>query len=205
MDIKEKNAQISFKILVLITGTIVLYPTFNEVLTPPFVFPWILITFSILALIGIVLSFIGYYINAFTTKTDHKSVGLGNFASLLSLIFFVAYFFLNLVSDNLIPPQIESISYEPINVHKGENVRIFAKINDPSSRVTEWKWQCDSSIINLRKSSEVDYLRIPKNYDKEFINVVLYLTDKENIIVKDSIQIYLQNNEYRKAKFRSFK
>ncbi len=194
MDRKEKNSKLSYTMLVFLIGIIVLYPSFVGILVKPNSFEWLLLAFIVFAAIGIIFSFLGYYLNEFTDNTNDKIVGLGNWFSIFAFLFFVLYFSINLYQDKTKKPTIETLTYSPVNVSRGENIELSIKLNDINDNIREYCWTTDSSIINIRPNSKIGLIHIPYNYSKDSINVRLSVYT-EKLQIKDSITIYLMNYE----------
>lgn len=180
--------------LVFLIGIIVLYPSFVDILVKPNSFEWLLLVFIIFAVIGVILSFLGYYLNEFTNSINDKIVGLGNWFSIFAFLLFVLYFSINLYQDKTEKPTIETLTYSPVNVSKGENIELSVKLDDINDNIKKYRWTTDSSIINIRPNSEIGLLHIPYNYTKDSLNVRLSVYT-EKLQIKDSITIYLMNHE----------
>ena len=74
--------------LVLITGTIVLFPTFIEILKTPFNMDWSIYTFGVLSVICLIIKGLVYYISIITSHCPDELSGIGNFLTFISVILF---------------------------------------------------------------------------------------------------------------------
>jgi Tfp pilus assembly major pilin PilA len=191
---KEINSKLSYTMLVFLVGLIILYPSFAAILVKPNSAEWLFSFFIVLAIIGICCGFLGFYLNEFTRKTDDKIVGIGSWTSILAFFLFVIYFLINLYQDKTEKLSIETIKYSPVNVHRGENIKITTTLNNMNNEDVHYTWITDRAIINLRPNSKIDFLHIPINYSKDSIKVNLTIQTGE-LKLKDSILIYLKNDE----------
>lgn len=193
-NINKVNAKLSYSMLAFILGIIVLYPTFDGMLVKPLVYEWSLVGFWILALLGVIFSLIGYYLSEFVNKTSHECVGLGNIFSMLSFCFFIFYVSTNVYNDKNTIPTIKSITYTPINIKKGESLKLMSSIEDFENKIDSIYWKSDSSVVNIRPKSDIGYVFIPKDYDYDSFQIKLDVFYNKKII-QDSITIYLKSDE----------
>lgn len=139
--VREKLAQLSRYMLALVTGTVVLFPSINDSLKPPYIWNFALYGFWVSAILAIVLLGFSYYLSNFVaSKVPHRSIGLGNWAALASLVFLVLYVGGNLYSDRSAPLQVESVTVEPREARPGDWVQLSAESNIAEAEDLKWRW-----------------------------------------------------------------
>lgn len=124
-----------------VSASLILFPSIFSVIRPPLVHSWALWAFLISGFIAFICLVWTYYISTFTQDDlPVRMSGIGSLSTLVSLLSFAAFLFLNILQDQTAGPQISSLSASSYRAERGDTVAFTGEASDESGDAILWQW-----------------------------------------------------------------
>lgn len=196
-DISKKYADLSWKMLVLLTGVVIFFPTISTYLKPPFIFDPLIYGFWGFAIPGLVLNFLTFYLSSVVKKKPAELAGIGNILTIVSLICFTLFLGVNLHDDVASLPVVERFDFVPLNPVPGDRIKITAHVSDQDRDQLSYKWmlhspyrknQLNNTLIGEKRTV---FWKVPKDICLKKVDVILNVNDDRETVVSDTLSIYI--------------
>ncbi|MDD2829139.1 MAG: hypothetical protein PHW18_06160 [Sulfuricurvum sp.] len=176
-------------IIAIVSALILLFPSIQQLLSPPMIYDWMMYCYFTLAITSLLLAILAFYLTvADQNAKPERLLGLANWTGIFSFIFLIAYFASNLYQDKTSKPTIDSFTLLPLNPKIGEKISLQAKTTSENRDNIDFEWKYNKHEVG---NKEILYWKIPSNYKIYTIN--LCIKDQHLNQVCDNFKIDMSN------------
>jgi hypothetical protein len=196
----EKYSDISLKMIALLTGVILFFPSVFGFVQPPYKWDFLLFlfwTFSFLSIASHVLSF---YFSQYAKQVPERSAGVGNISAVLAIFSFSLFLFINVIEDKKSKPTIISIESSSYSPSMGDVIDLSAEVIDQDNDKLTWGWEAE--WIDAKNSQKKEVLgsrknaswKVPTDISGDRLYIILKVKDDNKHHVTDTLKIYLKKS-----------
>lgn len=177
---KKNIRELSALVIGFIAGTVVLLPSLSSLISPPYIFGWILFAFLVTAIVSFALLCITLYLT-FTAyaKRPAKLHSNGNLFAIISFLLITVFLLFNVFKDIDTLPEIEDVTYTPLNFKSGNTLRLAVKAKDSDKDTLSYKWVIDGVQIS---QDNFAYFNFPNTDEKKIVSIEVSDSDGNSVI-----------------------
>lgn len=177
---KKNIRDLSALVISFIAGAVVLLPSLSSLISPPYIFGWVLFAFLVTAIVSFALLCITLYLT-FTAyaKRPAKLHSNGNLFAIMSFLLITVFLLLNVFKDIDTLPEIEDVTYMPLNFNSGNTLRFSVNAKDSDKDTLSYKWLIDGIQIS---QDSFAYFKFPNTEEKKIVSIEVSDPDGNSVI-----------------------